>query len=81
MLRPEYFTRDLWVVATVNPNLGGLFKGLFRGVVGGGGKITPYLKLVIIMLETWNLVHKYTHKFNIADVSIFVQKMSVFWQK
>ena len=49
--------------------------------VGGGGKITPYLKLVIIMLEAWNLVHKYTHKFNIADVSIFVQKMSVFLAK
>ena len=27
---------------------------------GGGGKITPRLKLVKIMLETSNLAHKYT---------------------
>ena len=26
-----------------------------------GGKISPCLKLVRIMLETWNLVRKYTH--------------------
>ena len=34
----------------------------FLGVrfVGGGGKITPRLKLVKIMLETSNLAHKYT---------------------
>ena len=28
---------------------------------GGGGKINPCLKLVRIMLQTWNLIHKYTH--------------------
>ena len=44
-----------------NPNLGGLFRGLFCGRVGGSWrvgecKITPCLKLVRIMLETWNLV-------------------------
>ena len=36
----------------------------FLGVrfeVGERGKITPCLKLVGIMLETWNLAGKYTH--------------------
>ena len=45
-----------------NPNLGGLFRGSFwdGGLgEGEGGKITPYLKLRI-MLETWSLVRKYT---------------------
>ena len=44
----------------VNPNLGGLFRGLFWG--GGGGEFTPpppYLNLDRIKLETWNLVYKY----------------------
>ena len=43
-----------------NPDLGGLFRGSF--VVGeeGGGKITPCLKLVRVMLETSNLARKYT---------------------
>ena len=40
-----------------NPNLGGIFKGSFWG--GVDGKITPCLKLVRIMLETWNLARKY----------------------
>ena len=49
-----------------NPNLGGLFRGSFwrekrTGVKGGGGgKITPFLNLVRIMLETSNLARKYT---------------------
>ena len=30
-----------------------------RFEVGGGGKITPVLKLVRILLETWNLARKY----------------------
>ena len=35
----------------------------FLGVrfVVGWGKITPYLKLIKIMPEIWNLVGKYTH--------------------
>ena len=32
---------------------------------GEGGKFTPCLKLVRIMLETWNLVYKYTHTFSL----------------
>ena len=43
----------------VNPNLGGLFRGSFLGG-GKGGKITPRLKLVRIMLESSNLARKYT---------------------
>ena len=50
------FRKCLW--QDLNPNMGGLFRGLFRG---GDGWISPCLKLVRIMLETWNLVHKYTH--------------------
>ena len=38
------------------------FLGVCFEVEGGdgGGKITLCLKLIRIMLETWNLVHKYT---------------------
>ena len=43
----------------VNPNLGGLLRGSFLGG-GKGGKITPCLKLVRIMLESSNLARKYT---------------------
>ena len=57
-------------------------------------EITPCLKLVRINLETRNLVRKYTHIFsfrkytfyyqdplNFADVSIFLQKVSIFCLK
>ena len=42
----------LWDILpeNINPNLGELFRGSFRG--GGGGKIAPSLKLVPVMLET-----------------------------
>ena len=58
---------------------------------GEGGKITPRLKPVRIMLETSNLPRNYTPIFsfkkytsqclgplNFADVSIFLQKISCF---
>ena len=60
----------------------------------GGGVKLPRLKLVRIILETSNLARKYEHiisfrkytfecqdSLNFADVSIFLQKISVFWQK
>ena len=37
-------------LCVVNPNLGGIFRGSFRG--WGEGKITSCLKLVRTMLET-----------------------------
>ena len=40
------------------------------------GKITPCLKLVRIVLETWNLVRKY--QINFTDVCTFLQKISFF---
>ena len=43
-----------------NPNLSGFFNGSFCGR-GDGGKITPCLKPVRIMLETWNLIRKCIH--------------------
>ena len=53
---------EIWdkVSNTIKSNLGGLFRG---PVWGGGGAITlpSCLKLVRIMLETWNLVRKYTN--------------------
>ena len=45
-----------------NPNLGEIFWGSFWV---WGSKITPCLKLVRIMLETWNMARRYT------DVSSF----------
>ena len=43
------------LTCSLNPNLGGLFRGSFWG----GGKITPpCLKVVRITLETWNLTLK-----------------------
>ena len=50
---------EKFIFFSFNSNLGGLFRGSFWGEVG---KITPpSLKLVRIVLETWNLVRKYTH--------------------
>ena len=84
---PDHFqTLCIKKVNKINPNLGGLFRGLVCFEVGGGGcKITPYLKLVRIMLETSNLACKYTdicsfRKYtfyyqdllNFANVSIFL---------
>ena len=77
----------------LNPNLGGLFRGSFWG--GGGGRgITLCLKLVRMMLETWNFVRKFAHicsfrKYtfqyqgflNFADVSIFFGKTQHFLAK
>ena len=75
----------------INPNLGSFFRSSFWG---GRGKITPCLKLVRIMLEKSNLARKYTplcnfrkcpfeflDPLNFADVSIFLQKISVFLSK
>ena len=87
-----YFPRGQEKKKDINPNLAGLFRVCFEVVVG---KITPlpppYLKLVRIMLETWNLVCMYTHKLsfrkytfmyqgplNFADVSIFSKKLVFF---
>ena len=36
---------------------------------GVGSKITSCLKLVRIMLKTWNLVHKYTHVYSLRKYS------------
>ena len=44
---------------------------------GGVGKITSRLKLVIIMLETWNLVRMYTHiSFNTRNILILLMSAS-----
>ena len=76
-----------------NPNLGRLFKGPFwSGGEGGGGKITPCLKLIRVMLESWNLVRKYTYTYVVSEnmpfgtkaflillmLTFFLQKISVF---
>ena len=70
--------------------------GFFRGSScgGGEGKVAPCVKLVRIMLESSNLVRKYKHicsfrkytfqyqgLLNFTDVSIFLQIISIFWQK
>ena len=57
----------------LNPNLGGIFRGLFWG--GTTPHPYPCLKLVKIMLEASNLARKYT------DVSIFCKKLAIFVQK
>ena len=50
-----------FLILSINPSLSGLFRGSFWLEGGGRGEITPCLKLVSIMVETWNLVSKYTH--------------------
>ena len=59
---------------------------------GGGGKITPCLKLIRVMLESWNLVRKYTYTYVVSEnmpfgtkaflillmLTFFLQKISVF---
>ena len=40
------------------------FLGVRSEVGGRGGKLLPCLKLVRVMLETWNLVRQYTHIFS-----------------
>ena len=60
---------------------------------GGGSKLLPRLKLVRAILETWNLVHKYTHIFSFKNmplstksplillISAFLQKKENFLSK
>ena len=59
----------------------------------GGGKITPCLKLIRVMLESWNLVRKYTYTYVVSEnmpfgtkaflillmLTFFLQKISVFF--
>ena len=75
-----------------NPNLGGLFRGSFCG--RREGELPPFLKLVRIILQNYNLVRKYTHIFsckkytfqypefpNFADLSILFAKNQRFLAK
>ena len=75
-----------------NTNLGGLFRRSFWEE--GVGGITPCLKLVRFMLETWNLARKYAiicsfRKYtflyqgtlNLADVSIFCKNQGFLVKK
>ena len=62
------FKKCLW--QDLNTNMGGLFRGLFQG---GDGWISPCVKLVRIMLETWNLVHKYTHIYSFRKKNFWYQ--------
>ena len=53
--------REVKNVSEFSPNLGGLFRDSFWGLCGWGVKLPPPpLELARIMLETWNLVRKYT---------------------
>ena len=49
---------------SINPNLGGLFRGLLWGGGGGGDYTHSCLKLVRIMLEASNLARKYSTIFS-----------------
>ena len=77
-----------------NPNLGGLLGVRFEVGGGGGGHKITTLKPVGIMVETSNLARRYIpicsfRKYafqclgplNFADVSIFLQKISIFCPK
>ena len=72
-----------------NSNLGGFLRVSFWGAQGEGLKVTPCLKLVRIMLETWNLVRKYTYAvsdnipFSIKTplILLFFYKKSAFFGK
>ena len=78
-------------ITNLDPNLVGFFRGLFWG---GWEDYPLFVKVVRIILETWNLVRKYAQicsfrKFtfyyrdslDFADGSAFLQKISIFWQK
>ena len=71
--------------------IGWRWHGVQFEVGGRWGKMTPFLKLVRIIIETWNFVRKYTHIFsfrkytfqyqvplNSADVSMFCKKLVFF---
>ena len=47
------------------------FLGVCFEVGWRGGKITPFLKLIRIMLETWNLARKYTRIFSFTKNILF----------
>ena len=73
---------------SLNSNLGGLFRGSFWGVyvcvgVGGEGglKLSPCLKLVRIMLETWNLVREYKHIYSFRKYTFWYQGPLNFFAK
>ena len=75
--------------------LGMIYWKLERFLRGGGElKLPPVLNSLGFMLETWNLVRKYTHihsskkytskyqgHFNFADLSIFCKERALFWQE
>ena len=53
-----------------NPNLSGLFRGLFQGFVlkwGGEGKTTSCLKFVRTLLEFCNLVRKGRYIYAVSE--------------
>ena len=58
----------------LNFQKGGLFRGSF--LRGGGVKLppSPRLKLVTIMIKTWNLVRKYTHTYVVSENITFSTK-------
>ena len=62
----------------LNSNLGGLFRGSFWDGTGAGGKITPCLKLVKIMLETWNFVLKFVHICSLAKMVLLIK--AIVWE-
>ena len=49
---------DIRYTIHINPNLGGLLRDW---LCSGGGELHPCLKLVKIMLEIRNVIHKYTY--------------------
>ena len=87
---------SLWIISNdnfivFNHKLGGLNRRFFRGE---GVKLTPCLKFVRNMLQTWNFVCKYTHmcnfrkytskyqkQLNFADISISFPKDQDFLAK
>ena len=61
---PFHFMSDVLCLIFVNPNLGGIIRGgAFWGWAGGEGgvKLSPRLKLVRIMIETWHFTYTQTH--------------------
>ena len=65
-MTPNYVMNNFSIAKNSYYHLSLIWVGFLEFVCGGGGlKITPCMKPVRIKLETWNLIRKYTHIYEV----------------